>query len=74
MSGNKTHEHQQRQLQEGLESQDWRSEAPPPSAKHESGTIEGVVGQESRGHNKHNNPGQVGHKPQRHSPAEEKQT
>jgi hypothetical protein len=28
--------------------------------------------QESRDHNKHNNPGQAGHKPQRHSPAEEK--
>jgi hypothetical protein len=28
--------------------------------------------QESRDHNKHDNPGQAGHKPQRHSPAEEK--
>ena len=28
--------------------------------------------QESRDHNKHNNPGQRGHKPQKHSPAEEK--
>jgi hypothetical protein len=28
--------------------------------------------QESRDHNKHNNAGQSGHKPQHHSPAEEK--
>jgi len=28
--------------------------------------------QESRDHNKHNRPGQSGHKPQKHSPAEEK--
>ena len=74
MSGNKTHEHQQRQFEQGLESQDWRTDAPPPPPKHDSGSIEGVVGQESRDHNKHNNPGQTGHKPQRHSPAEEKQT
>ena len=31
------------------------------------------MNQESRDHNKHNNPGQSGHKPQKHSPAEEKQ-
>ncbi len=31
------------------------------------------MGQESRQHNKHNNSGQSGHKPQKHSPAEEKQ-
>jgi len=28
--------------------------------------------QESRDHNKHNNPGQEGHKPQKHTPAQEK--
>ncbi|MFE1597671.1 hypothetical protein [Methylobacterium sp. ID0610] len=28
--------------------------------------------QESRDHNKHNNPGQEGHRPQKHGPAEEK--
>jgi hypothetical protein len=32
----------------------------------------GGMNQES-GHNKHNDPGQSGHKPQKHSPAEEKQ-
>jgi hypothetical protein len=32
----------------------------------------GLSHQESRDHNKHNNPGQSGHKPQQHKPAEEK--
>jgi hypothetical protein len=32
----------------------------------------GGVNQESRDHNKHNRPGQTGHKPQRHGPAEQK--
>ncbi|MCB5177677.1 MULTISPECIES: hypothetical protein [Microvirga] len=33
----------------------------------------GLSHQESRDHNKHNNAGQSGHKPQQHSPAQEKQ-
>jgi len=32
----------------------------------------GTTHQESRDHNKHNNPGQSGHKPQQHHPAQEK--
>jgi len=32
----------------------------------------GATHQESRDHNKHNNAGQSGHKPQQHSPAQEK--
>ena len=32
----------------------------------------GATHQESRDHNKHNNSGQSGHKPQQHSPAQEK--
>jgi hypothetical protein len=32
----------------------------------------GLSHQESRDHNKHNNAGQSGHKPQQHKPAEEK--
>ena len=72
MPGNKTHEHQVRQFEQGVESQDSRADAPPPPAKHESGSINHPVAQES-GHNKHNNPGQDGHKRQHHSPAEEKQ-
>jgi hypothetical protein len=32
----------------------------------------GMSHQETREHNKHNEPGQSGHKPQKHSPAQEK--
>jgi hypothetical protein len=32
----------------------------------------GVTHQETRDHNKHSNAGQSGHKPQQHSPAQEK--
>lgn len=32
----------------------------------------GTQHQESRDHNKHNDPGQSGHKPQKHNPAQEK--
>lgn len=32
----------------------------------------GGMHQESRDHNKHNHPGQTGHKPQKHGPDEEK--
>ncbi len=38
----------------------------------EIGRQGGGTHQETREHNKHNNPGQSGHKPQKHSPAEEK--
>jgi hypothetical protein len=38
----------------------------------DAGRNGGPSHQESRDHNKHNNPGQSGHKPQRHGPAEEK--
>jgi hypothetical protein len=72
MPGNKTHEHQVRQFEQGAESQDWRPDASPPAPKHESGSIDRPAAQESS-HNKHNNPGQEGHGVQKHSPAEEKQ-
>jgi hypothetical protein len=36
------------------------------------GQQSGSTHQESRDHNKHNNSGQSGHKPQQHSPAQEK--
>ena len=72
MPGNKTHEHQVRQFEQGAESQDWREDAPPPAPTREFGSIERPAAQESS-HNKHNNSGQDGHKPQQHSPAEEKQ-
>ena len=72
MPGSRTHEHQVRQFEQGVESQDARSDAPPPSPKRDAGSIDHPVAQESS-HNKHNNAGQDGHKPQKHSPAEEKQ-
>jgi len=49
------------------------SSAPPPSrdeAGYSTGHSAGNL--ESRDHNKHNNAGQQGHKPQKHSRAEEK--
>jgi hypothetical protein len=42
------------------------------SGKPEIGQQGGATHQESRDHNKHNNSGQSGHKPQQHSPAQEK--
>jgi len=44
----------------------------PDSRKSDVPVSRGGMNQESRDHNKHNNPGQSGHKPQKHSPAEEK--
>lgn len=38
----------------------------------ETGRQGGATHQESRDHNKHNNSGQSGHKPQQHSPSQEK--
>ena len=50
------------------------SRAPRDPAARQSDVLvsRGGMNQESRDHNKHNNPGQSGHKPQKHSPAEEK--
>jgi hypothetical protein len=42
------------------------------SGKPDIGKQGGATHQESRDHNKHNNAGQSGHKPQHHSPAQEK--
>ena len=44
----------------------------PDARRSEFSVSRGGMNQESRDHNKHNNPGQSGHKPQKHSPAEEK--
>ena len=83
MQGNKTHE----QLVRNLERKDdmpkpTETAAGPVPAAHgpnDSGARQsemqvsrGGMNQESRDHNKHNNAGQSGHKPQAHSPAEEK--
>jgi hypothetical protein len=69
MPRSKIHEHQVRQFEQGIESQDSREGAPAPSPKRDTGSIDHPVAQESS----HNNPGQDGHKPQRDRPAEEKQ-
>lgn len=45
----------------------YQSQPDQPSRSAGSGTH-----QESRDHNKHNNPGQDGHEPQQHTPAQEK--
>jgi hypothetical protein len=42
-----------------------------PQTPH-TGASKGGQHQESRDHNKHNNSGQGDHKPQKHSPAQEK--
>ena len=42
------------------------------SGKPDIGKQGGATHQESRDHNKHNHSGQSGHKPQQHSPAQEK--
>ncbi len=84
MQGNKTHQLKQRQIQDGETSQDWRPGAGdrslggvpevqhPEARQSEPAVSRGGMNQESRDHNKHNNPGQSGHGVQKHSPAEEK--
>ncbi|KLK91981.1 hypothetical protein AA309_16255 [Microvirga vignae] len=42
------------------------------SGKPDIGRQGGATHQETREHNKHNEPGQSGHKPQKHSPPQEK--
>lgn len=43
-----------------------------PGETRSEGGKSGETHRETREHNKHNDPGQSGHKPQKHSPAEEK--
>jgi hypothetical protein len=84
--GNKTHEQFQRSLErkddvadrQELESTaDQAGATRTPNARSarrsEMPVSRGGMNQESRDHNKHNDPGQSGHKPQKHGPAEEKQ-
>jgi hypothetical protein len=83
MQGNKTHE----QFLRNLERKDDMAKPGEPmpgaaagthplnedGARHsEFAVSRGGMNQESRDHNKHNHSGQDGHKPQKHSPAEEK--
>jgi hypothetical protein len=88
MQGPKTHEQHKRILErqdgmpdEGLarngpagDAADAAGRAPKREARQsEFAVSRGGLNQESRDHNKHNNPGQAGHKAQKHGPAEEKQ-
>jgi hypothetical protein len=83
MQGNKTHEQQRRILERKLDMPDGNQTmgrpqggvAPPVDLGGRDREFQGSSGgpnQENRDHNKHNNPGQSGHKPQQHRPAEEK--
>lgn len=75
LQGDKTHAHRQAQIAEGETSQDQRTHEP---GTNDGGSVrlpsnpgaKGGSHQESE-HNKHNNPGQSGHKPQSHGTAEE---
>ena len=80
MQGKKTHEQQLRILENKEDMPDARARKPPHERAHIAAQDEresefsvsgGGVNQESD-HNKHNDEGQSGHKPQQHSPAEEK--
>jgi hypothetical protein len=88
MQGPKTHEQQKRILERKDDVPDERlvrngpagdavdvaGRAPKREARQsELPVSRGGLNQESRDHNKHNNPGQAGHKAQKHGPAEEKQ-
>ena len=87
MQGKKTHEQQLRTLERKSDVPDGRqTEAdlarggedahahhPDRSARDSAFPVSrGGANQESRDHNKHNHGGQPGHKPQEHSPAQEK--
>ncbi|WP_245443147.1 hypothetical protein [Labrys okinawensis] len=86
LQGRKTHEQQLRTLERKPDVPDRRQEETSlsrpgdsilPLPKREARQAEfpvsrGGLNQESRDHNKHNRSGQEGHRPQRHSPAEQK--
>jgi len=69
-TGNRSHPNQTRVQgqQDGHQNQGNTNDSGQPDI----GRGGGLSHQESRDHNKHNNPGQSGHKPQHHGPAEEK--
>jgi hypothetical protein len=84
--GRKTHEQQMRILERKADLPDARrlDDALPRAGRSGGRAIRrdarqsefpvsrGGMNQEDRSHNKHNHSGQPGHKPQQHSPAEEK--
>ena len=80
MQGKKTHEQQLRILENKEDVPDLRQRKAPNEPTHvasrekresEFAVSRGGVNQESD-HNKHNDEGQSGHKPQQHRPAEQK--
>jgi len=80
MQGKKTHEQQLRILENKDDMPDARRGNPTNERAHvadgseresEFAVSRGGINQESD-HNKHNDAGQIGHKPQQHTPAEEK--
>ncbi len=80
MQGKKTHEQQLRILENKEDVPDLRQRKAPNEPAHvasrekresEFAVSRGGVNQESD-HNKHNDEGQSGHKPQQHRPAEQK--
>jgi len=87
LQGKKTHEQQlrtlerkpdvpdQRQMEVAMErtGQDSTAHFPKRDVRRSEFPVSrGGLNQESRDHNKHNRPGQAGHKPQRHGAAEQK--
>jgi hypothetical protein len=83
--GNKTHEQFRRKLErrDGITDRQRLESAAGPTAptrmprsdsarQSEMPVSRRGMNQESRDHNKHNDAGQSGHKPQKHGPAEEK--
>jgi hypothetical protein len=83
--GNKTHEQFRRTLERkddiadpqklesaGNPSGSTRTQRADSARQSEMPVSHRGMNQESRDHNKHNDPGQSGHKPQKHRPAEEK--
>jgi hypothetical protein len=81
MQGPKTHEQQLRTLERKPDIPDARHESQqaathaarhPNARQREFPVSHGGMNQESD-HNKHNDPGQAGHKPQKHSAAQQKQ-
>lgn len=80
MQGPKTHEQQLRILERKPDMPDAQRSDPPavpamqnPDARQSEFPVsQGGMNQESD-HNKHNDPGQSGHKPQKHTEAEQKQ-
>jgi hypothetical protein len=81
MQGPKTHEQQLRILEKKPDESDARRGTPrggaqaikhPQARQSEFPVSRGGMNQESD-HNKHNDPGQSGHKPQKHTEAEVKQ-